>query len=126
LIHFGLDFVPAGAIVQSATLGVEQHSPGSGEIVHVYRITQSWSESDPPSWNSFASNYDDSVVWGSFASTGGWVTASVTELVSAWVSGSHSNYGMMLINGQAMDDYLSSDYSRVDRRPWLEVCYVVP
>jgi uncharacterized repeat protein (TIGR02543 family) len=119
LLRFGLDFLPGGAVIQSATLGLMQRSPGSGETVNVYRITAAWSESDPPTWD-FASNYDGTVE-GRFVSTGDWVTADVTGLVSDWVGGT-SNYGLMLINGQAADEYLSSDYIR--NQPWLEVCYI--
>lgn len=46
---------------------------------------------------------------------------------STWADGTRPNYGLMLIlPGQAGDRYLSSEYSDVDRRPWLEVCYIAP
>jgi len=121
LLRFGLDFLPGGAVIQSATLGLMQRSPGSGETVNVYRIIADWNESDPPTWD-FAGNYDGTIE-GSFVSTGDWVTADVTGLVSDWAGGT-PNYGLMLINGQAVDEYLSSDYRR--NQPWLEVCYIAP
>jgi hypothetical protein len=126
LLHFGLDLLPADAVVQSATFGLDQYAPASGETVHVYRITQAWSEGEP-TWDTFASSYD-SFSWASFASVGGSITADVTDLVSAWVDGSQPNYGMMLINSpaQALDRYLTSEYRVVARRPWLEVCYLEP
>ena len=124
LIRFGLDFLPEDAVVQSAVLGLDQRSPASGETVYIYPINQAWSEGEP-TWNSHASSYDASTS-ASFASTGGTIAADVTNLVSAWVDGSRSNYGMMLINSPALalDLYISSEYSGVARRPWLEVCYV--
>jgi hypothetical protein len=126
LVRFGLDTLPAGAVVQSATLGLYQLSPGTGETVHIHRITAAWSEGGP-SWTSFANNYD-AFTWASFVSTGGDITADVTDLVAAWVSGSQPNYGMMLINSptSAADRYLSSEYSSASKRPWLEVCYIAP
>ena len=124
LVRFGLDVVPEDALVQSATLGLDQRSPSTGETVHVHRITAAWSEGGP-TWASFASRYD-AFTWASFVSVGGGITADVTDLVAAWVSGSQPNYGMMLINSptSAVDRYISSEYSGVSRRPWLEVCYV--
>ena len=119
--------LPADAVVQSATLGLEQHSPGTGQTVDVYRITQSWTEGEP-TWNDFAGSYDDAVSWASFASVGGSLTVDVSDLTSAWVAGSQPNYGLMLISSdpQAEDRYLSSDYSNMGMRPWLEVCYIAP
>jgi hypothetical protein len=118
--------MPTGAVVQSATFGIEQRAPGSGEMVNIYRITEAWSESDAPSWDTFADNYDSSVIWASFSAMDGMRTVDVSDLVAAWVDGAVPNYGMMLTNdpGEALDEYLSSDYSR--DHPWLEVCYVEP
>jgi uncharacterized repeat protein (TIGR02543 family) len=124
LIRFDLGVLPEDAVVQSAVLGLEQESPGSGETVHIHRITEEWTEGGP-TWDNFASNYD-AFAWASFGSVGGLITVDVTGLASAWVGGTESNYGMMLINSptSAVDRYISSDYSRLDMRPWLEVCYV--
>jgi uncharacterized repeat protein (TIGR02543 family) len=126
LLHFGLGFLPEGAVIQSATLGLDQASPGTGETVNIHRITEAWSEGGP-TWDSFAGNYDP-FTWASFVSIGGDIIVDVTNLVAAWVSGTQPNYGMMLINldTTAVDRYISSEYSRLDMRPWLEVCYIAP
>jgi hypothetical protein len=126
LIRFGLDFLPEGAVVQSATLGVRENYKGSGETINIYRITEPWSEGEP-TWNNFASSYDDSVVWGSFVADGpGLITADVTELVSTWVGGEEDNYGLLLRSlGQTVDQYASSEVEYVSRRPWLQVCTIV-
>jgi hypothetical protein len=128
LLRFGLDLLPQDAIVQSATLGINEFSSGSGETVNVYRITEEWSESAGPAWNDFASSYDSTVSWASFDALGGLLTADVTDLVAAWVNGSVANYGTMLVNSpaQALDEYYGSEYSSLEVRPWLEVCYVAP
>jgi uncharacterized repeat protein (TIGR02543 family) len=124
LLRFGLDVLPEDAVVQSATLGLDQQIPGSGETVYIYPINQAWSEGEP-TWDSFANSYDTSV-WASFGSVGGLINADVTALVSSWVDGTAPNYGMMLLNSPtvAVDRYISSEYSRLDKRPWLEVCYI--
>jgi len=126
LIHFGLGFLPSGVTIQSATLGLDQYLPGSGETVNVYRITQAWSEGEP-TWNSFASSHD-AVSSASFSSVGGPITVDLTNLVSAWANDAYPNYGLMLINSpaQALDRYISSEYSDLTRRPRLEVCYEAP
>jgi uncharacterized repeat protein (TIGR02543 family) len=126
LLHFDLDVLPEDAVVQSATLGLNQQPPGTGETVHVHRITAAWSEGGP-TWASFADSYD-AFTWASFVSVGGDVTTDVTDLVAAWAGGSQPNYGMMLINSPTSDNdrYISSDYSRVSMRPRLEVCYFAP
>ena len=128
LLRFDLDFLPAGAVVQSATFGIHLRLRGSGEQVGLYRITQEWGE-DEPSWDSHAEQYDASTEWGGFAVAGyGWLTSDVTGLVTGWAEGTYANYGLMMINvsGQALDEYHSSEYATASYRPWLEVCYMVP
>ncbi len=128
LVRFGLDTLPKSAVIQSATLGFKLDQAGSRETIQVYRITQSWNEGRP-TWNSFANKYDSSKTWGSFVAQGtGVVTADVTSLVSAWVSGSNPNYGLMLKStpNRNYDQYLSSEARTVSSRPWLKVCHAVP
>ena len=123
LIWFGLDAIPVGARVESAAFGIWEEDPGSGETIAIYRITEPWSEGEP-TWDSFATSYDDSVEWGSFVASGpGFVAADVTALASAWVAGQVPNYGLLLQNalGQAGDQYASSEAGPIG--PWLVVCY---
>ncbi|MDY7079284.1 MAG: DNRLRE domain-containing protein, partial [Chloroflexota bacterium] len=128
LVSFGLDALPEGAVVRSATFGVWEYSGGSGEAITIYRITEPWSEGEA-TWASSADDYEAGVEWGSFVAGGpGFMTADVTDLVSAWVDGDVPNYGLILKNadGQAPDKYSSSEYGDVEKRPWLEVCYFIP
>ncbi|HLF25997.1 MAG TPA: DNRLRE domain-containing protein [Anaerolineae bacterium] len=128
LIRFGLDILPKGAVVQSATLGLELGGQGSGQPVNIYRITHAWSERQP-TWSNFAAQHDGAVAWGSFA-TGkkASVTADVTGLVSVWLKGNLPNYGLMLksTSNHAAYEYFSSEIGKVGSRPWLKVCYFVP
>ena len=64
LVRFGLEFLPEGAVVQSATLGLNQRTPGTGETVQIHRIIETWSEGGP-TWESFASSFDP-LIWASF------------------------------------------------------------
>ncbi len=127
LVRFGLDFLPPGAVVRSATFGISKISNDSGEVVAVYRVTEPWSEGEP-TWDTFADSYEPSVEWGGFVAQGsGPMTTTVTGLVALWVEGSLPNYGLVLISspGHGYDAYWSSEAARVEDRPWLEVCYVV-
>ena len=131
LLYFGLDWLPAGASIQSATMGVWGMHPGSGHPVGIYRITQPWVETYV-TWNNNAAHFDPGSQWGGFTGAGyAQMTADVTDLVSYWVDGSAINYGMMLIdeseepyNLETGDQYWSSEDYRDFRRPWLEVCYI--
>ena len=126
LLHFELGFVPEGATVQSATLGVSKFGPSRGETVTVHAISQPWQESEA-TWDNSAEGYAPTE-YGSFETgSPGWHTVDVSGLASEWVDGSLANHGLMLISaGQEMATMYSSDYSTVEDRPWLEVCYVAP
>ena len=124
-VRFGLDFLPPGAVVQSALFGIWENTPGSGETVGIYRITEPWTEGEP-TWSNFADSYDDAVEWGSFVAGGsGFVVGDVTALASAWVEGEVPNYGLMLLksSGQMLDSYASSEAGSTG--PWLALCYEV-
>lgn len=125
LIKFDLGFLPSGAVFHSATFGIyRKGEQGSGQTVNIHPVTQAWGEKEP-TWSSFNNKYDPAV--GSFDPFGGWATADVLGLVSAWVDGTAPNYGLMLISpGPLHDAYRSSEFGKILMRPWLEVCYVVP
>jgi Cohesin domain len=128
LVRFGLEMLPKGAVIKSATLGLKLNQTGSKQKVRVYRITRAWSEGWP-TWRNSAGNYDGRVVWGSFVPQGtGFVTTDVTGLVSHWYIGSLPNYGLMLTSSPSYtyDEYNSSETSQMSSRPWLKVCYIVP
>jgi hypothetical protein len=143
LIQFNLDVLPAGATVHSATLGIRnawnacgeqedgigssQSSTGEEpacpeETVSIYSVTEPWME-ETPTWTTFADKYAPEV-WGTLDQDG-WGVAGITDLVTAWVSDTLPNYGLMLISAPALsgDRYISSDHYLVGKRPWLEVCY---
>jgi uncharacterized repeat protein (TIGR01451 family) len=99
LIQFDVSAIPSGTSIDSAVLRaylVESYDyPSKTRTITAYRIGSSWSESSV-TWNtrpSCAEAYgSDSVTHGSW----GWYSFDVTDLVSGWVNGSLSNYGVML------------------------------
>ncbi len=99
LIQFDVSAIPSGTSIDSAVLRaylVEAWDYlNKTRTITAYRIGSSWSESSV-NWNtrpSCAEAYgSDSVTHGSW----GWYSFDVTNLVSGWVNGSLSNYGVML------------------------------
>jgi hypothetical protein len=125
LIRFDLGFLPAGAIVDSATFSIYRNDEGGSRTVNLYRITANWSETGV-TWNNFG-GYDGAVL-ASFAATGaGWKSAGVTALAQGWAAGSYPNYGLLLDDPTGVADeyetYWASEYGDVSLRPKLVVCY---
>ena len=127
LLLFALDLLPAGAAVESATVGIKVRQGGGGDTIGIYRVTAPWSEGTPR-WISFADSYDPAEEWASYVTGSGFATAEVTDLVMAWVEGTFPNYGLVLIStgGQAYTQYFASEAPKLADRPWLEVCYIAP
>lgn len=98
-LHFPLD-VPAGSVVQSATLFVfvDDYWPGPGSApMSVYPVTTDWMVEgvdwyDMGAWPAL----DGAVATTVVSSDGGWFPWDVTGLVREWVSGARSNYGLAL------------------------------
>ena len=125
LISFDLSFLPEGAHITSARLGLRQFNSGSGGTVSIHRTTVPWDEQQV-SWNSFAEGYDSTRVWGSFIAQGkGEKTVDLTDLVRAWVEEGVANYGMTLKGDSTtgFDVFFASEIWVLEKRPWLEVCY---
>jgi len=128
LIRFDLSFLPPGAVIDSATLGIYRNDEGGTRTVRIHRITAAWAEAGAGSvtWSNFG-GYDPTVR-SSFAAAGsGWKSANVTALVQAWASGSYPNYGLLLDDPTTVPDesetYWASEYGSVTERPKLTLCY---
>jgi hypothetical protein len=125
LLRFGLETIPAGAMIQSATMGMTLFGGASDQTISLYRITSNWSEAGMPTWNTLAGAYDPTAQ-GGFTAHAGSISTDITSLVSAWLDGTSPNYGLMLINtsAQLLNTYRSSEYTTIAQRPWLQVCYL--
>jgi hypothetical protein len=125
LLHFGLEDIPQGAMIQSATLGLTLFNGGSGQTISLYRITGSWSEAGGTSWNALNGAYDPAAQ-GSFTALNGQISTDLSGLVSDWLAGTSPNYGVMLINtsSQTASSYRSSESTTISQHPSLQVCYL--
>jgi hypothetical protein len=137
LLKFELGQVPKGSRVLSAELTLNMDSTtGAADTVEIHRITRSWTEDEVTwnsrktfkSWSSPGGDFDPGVA-GSFETAAlGAVTADITELVAAWVDGSETNHGMILLSqpssGNDEKKYVSSD-DDADPALWpkLEITY---
>jgi hypothetical protein len=125
LIRFDLGFLPAGAVVDSATLEIYQTSGGSSRTVNVHRILAAWSETSV-TWNNFGGYAGTPVAWFG-ASSAGWKAVGVTALAQGWASGAYANYGLLLddptTGADEYETFKSSEYGTASYRPKLTVCY---
>lgn len=154
VIKFDVSAVPAGATVTAVTLSQYEYEAGrSGAApaswaVELRRILRNWVEAQV-TWNIFStgnnwgaagcSNDTDRVAAPSASLTmdgtaaGGfvnWSGAGLVADVQAWVDGSASNYGWLLIapNAEnlaatAFNRFYSSDYATAASRPKLVIEY---
>lgn len=102
LIKFPLTAIPQVATVTNASLQVflveSWDFEGATRVITAYRVTQPWVE-DIVGWGnapSFGEAYGQAAVHHDAAEQGAWYSLDVTALVSAWHSGLHANYGLML------------------------------
>ncbi|MFO7558523.1 MAG: DNRLRE domain-containing protein [Desulfobacterales bacterium] len=115
--------IPEGAYIYAATFSIYVDDY-TGREVQLHRITAPWVEMEA-TWGNFGSSYD-LLLEGSFVSDGyGWHSVDVTELVQDWANNIYPNYGLLLQQGWAQNaTYIrSSEYTAVEYRPKLEICY---
>jgi hypothetical protein len=136
---------PASAVILSSTLTIEEDAPTTNSnltgTVDIYRINNpSTSNCAVPSscpasgwtpttvtYSTFASAYDNSTVWGSFASTTATkaVTVDLTSLTQDWINGTYTNNGIVLYEAGTLHETFipNSNNPDVEFRPSLVVCY---
>ncbi len=135
-----LGLVPAGAVIQSATLNLKRTSGDNTAIgCSIYPITQSWSASTS-TWELRSTGTPWTILGGDFttASYGSFTTGTgstltthsldITGLAQEWYSGTRANYGIML---KATDEsaianrqyFGTQDNSTSGNRPTITLVY---
>jgi hypothetical protein len=151
LMQFDVSAFGSGS-VQSAVLHLTVGGGGLGGHVLVYRVTQPWVEGTGTTGNT-----TDGADWFTYDGTNAWASAGgdydsgtliadtmvqlgdlpgrftwdVTSLVQAWVNGTASNYGLVLVSGTPVDDWTGgggntslydiSSRQASSEQPYLEV-----
>ena len=103
-MQFDLAAVPAGAQITGAVLGlyfdrmclITTGSPcDQDHVIDLHRMSSQWSR-----WRTFDQLTHEAAVTSSYTlprrAPVGWMTWSVTGLVSAWLNGTQPNYGVLL------------------------------
>ena len=125
-LRFDVSSLPAGATIQSATISLWiSGKDDSGDPINVHRVTQDWSESGA-TWQNAASDYD-ATIRAQFVpdESDRFFSFGIASLVQAWVDGTASNFGIMLIptsNGVEAK-FASSEWSPSSQRPCMDVTY---
>jgi uncharacterized repeat protein (TIGR01451 family) len=131
----GVDQIPLGSTITSATLTVQMYDPG--DDVLVYQLTEGWVESEV-TWN----NRSTGVSWtnagadgtgshkttadGTLLAPNGSNNVDVTTSVQNWSDGELNEGWLLKDTGSGGVDIRSSEYGTVSERPMLSVTYVPP
>ncbi len=133
--------LPAGSIILTATLHLYQDGTRSGQTISIYPVTTNWVEADVR-WSKATNgpggdwiapggggDFDTSTTWATFdPATAGDRYIDITGLVQAWIDGTYTNYGMILIAASSgVDDgavrFYTHEYTTAAWRPSLEIVY---
>ncbi|MCG5252635.1 DNRLRE domain-containing protein [Brevibacillus agri] len=125
LIFFDLGFIPNDAIVNSATLTLSQTTSQATRVVHVHKVTSSWSSS--VTWNTQPTFDASYVASKSVGSTLTDYSFTVTSLVQEWVNGTANN-GFLIKDADetvlnARKNFGSFEYGS---SPTLTIDYTIP
>ncbi len=127
LVHFDLSWMPAGSVIDSASMELYQIGPNSGPsiVATAYQAKTSWSEygvtwNNRPGLNFFGVN-------ATLDTSSGLKSWDLTNFARSWLSASSSNYGVEVIGPASGDAYLRTFGSReVANAPHLRVTYHIP
>lgn len=110
--------IPAGAVVESATLRLVCDNEGGA--VEVYAVEEAWEEASLD-WNS---RPELGAFQGSFTPLVGAIEIDLTDLVQAWVDAGTA-FGVALVQPADSDgsDYLSAEVAEEEQRPSLSILY---
>ncbi|MEE9441511.1 MAG: SdrD B-like domain-containing protein [candidate division Zixibacteria bacterium] len=114
--------IPAGAVYESAILYVYVDWP-NGETTYLHRITGAWEE-NVVTWGNFGEAYDATVLGSFTATTPGWYSVDVTDLVNGWMTETYENLGVLLRQDQTDYDRITmSSRENAANHPYLDICY---
>jgi CshA-type fibril repeat protein len=148
LIRFDLSSIPSSATITSATFSlVKTGLNNTSQTVNVHRITNDWTEgtggcmgtNGVANWNTRMTGLSWTTAGGDFDATAIASVAvvgnatynwSVTSLVQDWVSGTYSNYGLIVKYAtetvDAEKEFAASENPTTANRPKLTVTYTLP
>jgi hypothetical protein len=131
LVAFDIS-LPASSQVRRARLRLFMYTLRSGglDLYTVYPMARAWRESTV-TWNTRANDYARDRTSAAVAIAGGtrqFIEWDVTEMVRAWVSGEHANYGVLIRNLElGMNSlYFGSREDVAANRPRLIIEYGAP
>ncbi len=126
VVQFDLSILPPQTIVSSADLTVTDYYSANAATVTLHAVTAPWAETTA-TYNSIGNAFDPVPV-GSFTSSAGKKTVSVTGLVQAWVNGSQANNGVMFRQSSGETRLHSSEYTAQGNElvPTVRICYTAP
>lgn len=137
LIRWALSGVPAGAVVQAASITLHI-ADATANTYEVYGVRRPWSES-AASWNKATASEpwaapgdghatDRGAIIGTLTGEGN-VTVSLNDagvaLVQTWVNGDDENAGILIADASKSDgiDLASSEHEIIELRPKLSITY---
>jgi hypothetical protein len=136
LVKFDLGFVPAGAVLSSATMNLYTNGASGTAPINVHRVLAPWSESTV-TYASFNQQFSP-LVAGIIqpSSTNAQKSLDVTALAASWLSGATPNHGVLLeSNSPSWSVFITSEGhpamnpAKIDPttlRPELVLCYNNP
>ena len=134
LMQFDLSSVPSNAKIVAATLDLELQSLGETAAVEAHQLTRDWTEAGV-TWDAYDGTNPWTTPGGDFVSavSGSFLADSVgiksmdlTALTQAWVDGSQSNFGVILLSpsGAGPENKYHSSDKIGEEHPKLTIDYV--
>jgi len=123
--------LPSGATLDYAKLWIYSIREPKGNTTYAHKVTSNWQECEV-TWNSFNNGFSPTVV-GSFPNVlpAGWKSITITSLVNGWISGTITNYGVLIKENLNDPGYIfeRSQYHSLETNygfpPYLEICYTI-
>ena len=143
LLNFDLSQIPAGAIIQSATLSLYadtnntsdgylgQPTYGTDNATYINRVTSSWIDY-VVNWNSQPSftTSGQALIPQSANVHQDYPNIDITAFAQYWAANPSQNYGMELVMRDTFHYnsmiFCSSHYPDSTKRPKLQICYTLP
>lgn len=124
LYGFDLGPIPAGAVITQADLHVYVSWNQEYGQIEAHRVTAPWSQATVTAASFDAAANIAPALEDTFSGYDvGWKTASLTTLVSGWVTGAIPNHGVALRESTEHHHHSYGSESSAWSRPYLVVCY---
>jgi len=129
LIKWNLSQIPAGSVLQSASITLHIVNHSGGQLYTLHKATKDWNE-DSATWNSLGGDFDSAssgiMSSNTLGTNSALLNAQGISVLQGWLDNPDSNFGFMITAESGSTNGFEFKSSNSSIKPKLEITFTPP